>query len=201
MPPPNQLVAAGVSDAGDDPTLSAWQNAQQYGQPVSLEVDSRVPQKIRDKIPIPGKCCYDLPGNALNLPPGGENGRSREDLVRGVRSKGYNTQVISPGETLPPVNSLPDDTVVIIGNSHAAVVKGGRLVDYTKPAPTMGVPARVNVRDSLEDLRNAKSKRTRNGQEEYAQPYKNAPIEIHTPPKAGSGSAPRPTSPPPGALK
>lgn len=198
VPPGNQLVDAGVSDASNDPTLTAWQNARQYNQPVTINVDSRVPREVRANIPRPGEQCWDLPGNLAGLPPGGKDGRSKGDLVKGLNDLRYNTSTVKWNEAPPPINSLPDGTVVIMGNSHTGVVKNGQLIDFTKPAPTAGVPAKVNARDSLEDLRNAKSKRFRNGQEQFDQPYKNLPMEIHKPPP-GSGSASQPTSPPAGS--
>ena len=198
VPPGNQLADAGISDAVNDPALTAWQNARQYGQPVTIEVDRRVPPAIRANTPKPGDQCWDLPGNVLGLPPGGKDGRTKGDLVRGLQDRGYDKQEVPAGQPLPPLSSLPDGTVVIMGSSHTAVVQGGRMVDFTKPSPTNKIPAKVSVRDSLDNLRNATGQRvtTPGGQPESYQPYKNMSMEIHTPPSRGTAS--RPASPPAG---
>jgi hypothetical protein len=141
----------------------------------------------------------DLPANVLGLSPGGPDGRTKGDLVRGLQGRGYDSQVVLPTEKLPPLSSLPDGTVIIVGDAHTAVVKGGRLVDFTKPAPSSNVPARVSVRDSVDSLRDKTAQRVTKpgGQPEDYQPYKNKHIEIHTPP--GSGPASRPGSLPAGS--
>jgi hypothetical protein len=145
-----------------------------------VEIPPGTPVIIRNNVPKDpnNSQCHDLPGNVVGLPPGGPNGRNVGDLRNGLISRGYHPVVIRPGDPLPPLFMVPNRSVYVVGGAHSGIVINGSGYDYTKPAPQMYVPPRVNPRNSLDDVRNARSPRAVG----FGQPYQNEPITIMVPP-------------------
>jgi hypothetical protein len=182
VPPPNQVVTTVRGSI-------AITQAAQSGGGERIEIPAGTPPIIINNLPLnPGKSqCHDLPGNFLNLPPGGPDGRNVHQLRQGLSDLGYQPVEIPAGQLLPPLSVVPGRSIYVVGEAHSGIISKndrsyfdpGKGYDYTKPAPTMGIPPRVHHRNSLDDVRRAESPRA-GGRVGY--PYKNEPITIWIPP-------------------
>jgi hypothetical protein len=132
------------------------------------------------KPPAPGGVCHDYVGDRIGVPPP-KNGTYRsygeittflEDPKNGYR----------PGT---PSDNLPAGTVVQFGGAHVGIVgPDGRIHHYTQAAPSLGIPASVNVNNSIAEITNT----TRTwidpgtGNKVTNQPYINTPVRVFLPP-------------------
>lgn len=169
QPPPPQGPA--TMDAGcggaTQPTPS---------QPVVAESP---PVQDFSKPPAPGGVCHDYVGDRIGIPPP-KNGtyRSESEVTGflGDRKNGYTPGTVS--------NNLPPGTVVQFGTAHVGIVgPDGRIHHYTQAAPTLGIPASVNVNNSISEITNTtRTWYDGNGNKVTNQPYINAPVRVWLPP-------------------
>jgi hypothetical protein len=166
VPPGNQLVDAGVPDAGVSALSQAYQNATGLG----LQTPSGLPPEVRAAIPQPGGVCFTMAGNAMGVP----GVRSPAGVQAAADASGHTTIVVPPGVRLPDPSAIPGATWHT--DSHAGVVSGGTSYDFTQAATKQHqIPATVHDRN-LNDVRNATSLGS------GRQPYQNQPMSIHIPP-------------------
>ncbi|MCG2770609.1 MAG: hypothetical protein L6277_00780, partial [Desulfobacterales bacterium] len=128
--------------------------------------------------PAPGGVCHDFVGDRIGMPPPKPGNQRTEAEVTGFLPKNGYTEGT-------PSNNLPPGTVVQFGTKHVGIVgPDGKIHHYTKAAPTLNIPASVNVNNSISEITNV----TRTwidpgtGKKVTNQPYINTPVKVWLPP-------------------
>lgn len=207
LPPGNQLADAGISDLPDPAVREAWRKARgMTGDNVELRIDPRFPRDLYDKIPPPDSTCHKFVANVANVqvPEKASEAQLGNALTTSDR---WHAPEIAPPDQPPPLKSLQENTIITKGEDHSFIVRNGILVEFTKPAPTVAVPGRGGVNNSLGDIDKRESPRVRfepgpGGQPipknlPPGKPYEGKPYKIYRP-KTTSAPATPPASPPAG---
>lgn len=139
-----------------------------------------------NQAPATGGVCHDYVLDRLGQPDrGGRTSRAPGDVNATLSALNY-----TPGK---PADKLPPGTVIQWGGAHVGIVgPDGRIHHYTQAAPTLGIPASVNVNNSIADVSNVtRTWQDGNGNTMQNQPYRNTPVSVWIPPTAsGDPNAP-----------
>ncbi len=120
--------------------------------------------------PAIGGVCHDYVLDRLGVPgTPGQPYRAPANVTSRLDALGYGDA--GPHDRLPP------GTVIQWGTAHVGLVgPDGRIYHYTQAAPDHGIPARINVVSTIDDVTNFSR------DIEPRQPFRNQPVRIRVPP-------------------
>jgi hypothetical protein len=144
----------------------------------TMVAESKPPMDY-SKPPATGGVCHDYVGDRIGAPPP-QNGTHRT----AGEITGFLQDPKSGYREGAPSENLPVGTVVQFGTAHVGIVgPGGKIHHYTQAAPTLGIPASVNVNNSVSEITNTtRTWYDGQGNKVTNQPYINKPVKVWLPP-------------------
>jgi hypothetical protein len=148
-------------------------------KPAEPVVAQTPPAPDFDKPPAPGGVCHDYVGDRIGMPPPKNGIRRTAGEVTSFLSDSKNGYTAGT-----PSNHLPSGTVVQFGTKHVGIVgPDGKIHHFTQAAPSLGIPANVNVNNSISEITNTtRTWYDGQGNKVTNQPYKNTPVRVWLPP-------------------